>query len=138
MTACDKYHKKRLPKKVMLDGNFAGVKAGQMLFVGTPQIVGDYISSIPDGQTANISKMRNQLARRNKCDAMCPVSTAIFVRIVAEYAIEELNKGKTTSEVIPFWRLLESSDKVAKRLAIDPQWIDDQRNIEQSTKGDKK
>lgn len=90
MTACQKFKKQRSPKKVMLDKNFAGVKAGRMLFVGTPQIVADYISKIPWRETSTIVKMRNQLARRNKCDAMCPVSTAIFIRIAAEYSVEEM------------------------------------------------
>jgi len=53
MTAFENFEKKRLPKKVMLDKNFAGVKAGQMLYVGTPQIVADYISKILSGETAS-------------------------------------------------------------------------------------
>ena len=131
MKACDKFHKRRSPKKVMLDKSFAGIKAGQMLFVGTPQIVADYVSKISHGETSNVVKMRNQLARRNKCDAMCPVSTAIFLRIVAEYAIEEMDQGKSPSDVIPFWRVVEPDDKLAKKLPIDPQWIEDQRKFEQ-------
>lgn len=114
----------------MLDKAFAGVKAGQMLFVGTPEIVADYISKIPAGETSTIMKMRNQLARRHKCDATCPASTAIFVRIVAEYALEEIEDGKTPSEVIPFWRLIDPKDKIATKLPVDPQWIEDQRMIE--------
>ncbi len=132
LTACDNFRKKRAPKRVMLDKNFAGVKAGQMLYVGTPQIVADYIAAIPEGETADIIKLRNQLARRNKCDAMCPVSTAIFLRIVADFAIAEMDAGKTPSEVIPFWRVIQPSDKVATKLAIDPQWIADQRALEAS------
>lgn len=127
MKACDKFHKPRAPKKVMLDKSYAGVKAGQMLFVGTPQIVADYIAAIPMGETANIVKLRNQLARKHKCDAMCPTSTAIFLRIVAEYALEELAQGKSVSQVIPFWRVIAPEDKIAKRLAVDPGWIADQR-----------
>ena len=132
MKACDKYHKKRSPKKVMLDKSFAGIKAGQMLFVGTPHIVADYMSAVPAGGLSNVTKMRNQLARRNKCDAMCPASTAIFLRIVAEYAIEEMAEGKSPSEVIPFWRVIAPDDKVAKKLPIDPQWIADQRKLEET------
>ena len=132
MKASDKFRKKRVPKKVMLDKSFAGVKAGQMLFVGTPQVVADYVSAIPHGETASVIKMRNQLARRHKCDAMCPASTAIFLRIAAEYAIEEMENGKTASQVIPFWRVIEPDDKIAKRLPIDPQWIADQRALERA------
>ena len=109
MTACQNFEKKRLPKKVMLSADFAGVKAGTMLYIGTPQIVADYISKIPKGETCSIVKLRNQLARRNGCHAMCPVSTAIFLRIAADYAIDQMTTGKSSQEVIPFWRVISSS-----------------------------
>jgi hypothetical protein len=132
MTACQNFDKKRSPKKVMLSSDFAGVKAGTMLYIGTPQIVADYISKIPAGETCSIEKLRNQIARRNGCTAMCPVSTAIFLRIAADYAIDQMNAGKTPQEVIPFWRVLSSKDKIAKKLKIDPHWLDHQRQLEQA------
>jgi hypothetical protein len=130
LTACQNFEKRRLPKRVLLSSDFAGVKAGLMLYVGTPQIVAEYISQIPAGETASIEKLRNQLARRNKCDAMCPVSTAIFLRIAAEYAVEEMDRGKSPSEVVPFWRVISSKDKIARKLKVDPAWIDHQRQLE--------
>lgn len=133
MKACDKFHKPRAPKKVMLDKSYAGVKAGQMLFVGTPQILADYIAAIPHGETACIVKLRNQLARKHKCDAMCPTSTAIFLRIIAEYALEELAQGKPVSQVVPFWRVIAPDDKIAKRLSVDTGWIADRRAFEVQT-----
>lgn len=130
MTACQNFEKRRLPKKVVLSSDFAGVKTGLTLYIGTPQIVAEYISGIPAGETATIDKMRNQLARLNKCDAMCPVSTAIFMRIAAEFAVDEMNRGKPAQEVIPFWRVITSQDKIAGKLKIDPAWIDQQRRLE--------
>lgn len=132
LTACQKMHRKKEPKKVRLDADFAGVKTGQMLFIGTPMIIDRYISFIPHGQTRTIRGLRNELARRNKCDAMCPVSTSIFIRMVAEAAIEEMGEGKTVSDVSPFWRLLVSDDKITKKLSIDPLWLDEQRSLESS------
>ncbi len=130
MTACQNFQKKRAPKKVMLSSDFAGVKSGMMLFVGTPQIVADYVANIPAGEVCEVIKLRHELARRNGCDAMCPVSTAIFLRIAAEYAIEEMAAGKNPQEVVPFWRVISSKDKITKRLKLDPAWIDNQRALE--------
>ena len=130
MQPCENYRKKRQAKTVVLENDFAGVRAGQRLYIGTPQILADYIAKIPFGETVSIVKLRNQLARRNQCDAMCPVSTAIFLRIVAEYAIEEMDGGKPVSEVIPFWRAIGPGDKVAKKLALGPEWIEHQRALE--------
>ena len=126
-SAREKLAQKKEPKKVVLGGDFSGIKAGQKMFVATPQIVADYIQKIPHGETRTIERMRKDIARRRKCDASCPVSTAIFVRIAAEAAIEDMDDGKTPAEVIPFWRLISSNDKVAKKLNIDSAWIDQQR-----------
>jgi len=130
LSATEKLCKKKTEKKVRLESDFAGVKAGQMLFVATPMIVNNYIKKIPAGEHRTVPGMRNELARRNKCDASCPVSTAIFVRMSAEAAIEQMEAGKPDSEVTPFWRILRPSDKITKRLNIDPEWIDTKRILE--------
>ncbi len=129
-SAAEHLNADKQPKMVVLDKDFAGVKKGQMLFVATPKIVADYISKIPFGETRTIERMRREMARRRKCDASCPVSTAIFIRIAAQSAIDEMEAGKSTDQVIPFWRLLTSADKIAKKLSIDPHWIDQQRELE--------
>jgi len=132
LSACQKLQRKKEPKKVKLEFDFAGIKSGQMMFVGTPMIVDAYIRSIPHGEIRTIRALRNELARRNKCDASWPVSTSIFIRMVAEASIEELNEGKNVNDVAPFWRLLTSEDKITKKLSIDPDWVDTQRELESS------
>jgi len=119
------------PKMVVLDKDFAGVKKGQKLFVATPKIVDAYIKKIPYGETRTILRMRKELARRRKCDASCPVSTAIFIRLSAQAAIDEMNSGKSVDDVTPFWRLLQSGDKITSKLSIDSNWLDLQREAEQ-------
>jgi len=78
--------------------------------------------------------MRKQLARKRGCDETCPVSTAFFVRTVAEAALEDLAEGKPLSEVTPFWRLISSKDKVVAKLPTDPEWLDAQRAMEKEAK----
>jgi hypothetical protein len=112
---------KKLPKRVKLDKNFAGIKAGSMLFVGTPQIIDAYVRSIPVGEKRTIERMRRELARKHQCDATCPVSTAIFLRISAEAAIEKMNKGEPLDQVAPFWRVIEPGSTIASKLNIDSQ-----------------
>ena len=120
------------PKMVVLEKDFAGAKKGQKMFVATPKIVDEYIKKIPYGETRTIERMRTELAQRRKAHATCPMSTSIFIRISAESAIEDLENGQSLTEVTPFWRLLTSTDKITKRLAIDPAWVDHQREQEQS------
>ncbi len=131
-SAKEHLHSNKRPKMVVLEKDFAGVKKGQKLFVATPKIVDDYIKKIPYGETRTIERMRRELARRRKCDASCPVSTAIFIRVSAQAAIDDLDAGASLNEITPFWRLLSGSDKIAKKLTIDAEWIDAQRSSEVS------
>jgi hypothetical protein len=125
-----KLNVKKLPKRVKLDKDFAGIKAGNMLFVGTPQIIDAYVRKVPRGETRTIERMRRELARKNDCNATCPVSTTIFLRISAEASIEQMNAGKSTSDVSPFWRVIEPQSTIASKLPTDTQWIAHQRDIE--------
>jgi len=124
--------KKKSPKMVVLEKDFAGIKAGSRLFVATPQIIDDYIRRIPTGETRTIERLRNELARKHQCTATCPVSTAIFIRISAESALEELAEGEALHAVAPFWRVIDPDSKVAARLTVNPDWIMAQRAAEQA------
>ncbi len=117
-------------RRVRLDKNFAGAKAGELLFVASPIVVADYMRSIPRGQTKTVSEMRADLAQTADCDSTCPISTAIFARVAAEAALEDLEDGLSTAEVTPFWRLIGPEDKIAGRLPVDRQWIADRRAAE--------
>ena len=67
-TATEKLCRKKTEKKVRLESDFAGIKAGQMMFVATPLIVDAYIRAIPEGEHRTVPGMRRELARRNRCD----------------------------------------------------------------------
>jgi hypothetical protein len=121
---------KKDPKRVRLEHDFAGVAAGQMLFVATPQIVDRYVRRITHGESRSIVRLRRDLARAHKCDATCPVSTAIFLRISAEAAWEAIQAGAAPSDVAPFWRIVEPNSPLAKRLSVDSRWIAAQRAAE--------
>lgn len=132
-TAKERLSTDKPSKIVVLDKDFAGIKAGQTMFVATPELVKDYIERIPFGEVRTISRLRRELAKEHECDACCPVSTAIFLRIAAQAAIDEMASGVETENVTPFWRVLSSNDKIAKKLTIDGQWVDQQREIEASS-----
>lgn len=125
-----KVAKPKESKKVVLDSDFAGIKAGSRLFVATPMIVDQYLRRIPRGEVRTIERMRRELARRNQCDATCPVSTAIFLRMAAEAALEDLASGKGLDAVTPFWRLIDPDSKIAGKLSVGPSWIAEQRSAE--------
>ena len=131
-TAREKLAREKQPKKVVMEKAYGGIGVGETMYVATPQIVDAYVKAIPHGETRSIPDMRDELAKREKCHGTCPMSSAIFARMVAEAALEDLADGKSVSKVTPFWRLISSEDKVAKKLALDPTWLDEQRAMEAS------
>jgi len=77
---------------------------GTML-IPKPKDVDAVIKKAKKGQLLTVTEIRSKLARDNKTDVTCPITTGIFVRIVAEAAEEALREGK--KQVTPYWRVLK-------------------------------
>jgi hypothetical protein len=125
-----KLHPKFQPKRVVLEKAFAGVPKGATLFIGTPLLVKQFIDTIPYGRSIDPTEMRKRFARAYESDAMCPVSTGIFLRIVAEAAWEEIQQGKKIDQVTPFWRIIDVHSPLAKKLACGSSFIQRMRTNE--------
>ncbi len=122
--------KAKPPHDVILEKDFAGIPKGSKLHISCPIEVAAELKTITPGSTMSIQAFRRRLAEKNHCDATCPVSTSLFLRIVAEHSWEEYSRTGSTRDVAPFWRVLESNSPMAKKLSFDPAWIDLQREIE--------
>jgi hypothetical protein len=121
------------PHTVRLDKDFAGVPAGALLLISCPLEVQEYLTDhVPPGQTRSIQQMRRELAALHGADAACPVSTAIFLRTVAEAAWDRIESGADTADVAPFWRVVEPGSPLAKKLRAGSAWIEQQRAAEQA------
>ena len=129
-TAIERLNKAKSPKVVILEKDFAGIRAGSSMFVATPKIVDEFINKMPSGRFITMPELRADLAIEYDCDATCPVSTAIFLRVVAEAALEHLEQGATTADITPFWRVVAPGDKVSARLPIDQKWLEARRQEE--------
>jgi hypothetical protein len=120
----------REPHVAKLEKAFAGVPAGALLLISSPREVQAFVQKIPEGCAVTPAEMRDRLAKRHHADAACPVSTGIFLRIVAEAAWEEIALGKDPGEVAPFWRSVEPKSPLAKKLTCGPQFIEKMRRAE--------
>ena len=129
-TAIERLNKAKSPKVVILEKDFAGIRAGSSMFVATPKIVDEFINKMPYGRFITMPELRADLAIGYDCDATCPVSTAIFLRVVAEAALEHLEQGAKTADITPFWRVVAPGDKVSARLPIDQKWLEARRQEE--------
>ena len=122
--------KAKPPHHVFLDKDFAGIPKGSKLHISSPVEVAEELKRITPGSIMSIQAFRRSLADKNNCDATCPVSTSIFLRIVAEHSWEEFSRTGSTKDLAPFWRVVESSSPIAKKLNFDPAWIDLQQELE--------
>jgi uncharacterized protein YbjQ (UPF0145 family) len=113
----------KAPHVVMLHTDFAGVKAGNTMLISSPGEIANYLSRIPKDETRTMDRMRNELARKAGANAMCPVTTAIYLRVVAEVALADLAEGKRLDEVVPFWRVVLPDSKVAQKLSCGPDHV---------------
>ncbi|MBM3614653.1 MAG: hypothetical protein FJX28_04240 [Alphaproteobacteria bacterium] len=111
------------PHVVMLHADLAGVKAGNTMLISSPGEIANYLSRIPPGETRTMDRLRNELARKAGANAMCPVTTAIYLRVVAEVALTDLAEGRRLDEVVPFWRVVTPDSKVAKKLSCGPDHV---------------
>ena len=111
------------PHVVMLNTDFAGVKAGSSMLISSPGELANYLAKIPRGETRTIDRLRNEMARKASAQSMCPVTTAIYLRVVAEVSLRDLQDGKALDDVIPFWRVVTPDSKVAKKLSCGPDYV---------------
>ena len=111
------------PHIVLLHSDFAGVKAGTTILISSPGDVATYLAKIPKGETRTIARLRNELARKAGAQSMCPVTTAIYLRVVAEVSLRDLEEGKRIEEVVPFWRVVTPESKVAQKLSCGPDHV---------------
>lgn len=109
---------------------FAGISPGQKMLIPTPKLIDAYIRQIPEGKTVNSQTLRKDLALENGADVTCPLTTGIFLRIVAEAAQESYEKGAPVESITPFWRVIDEKSPIAKKLTFGTQFLKAQRRKE--------
>lgn len=112
------------------DYDFADIPAGTKMLIATPGIVDEYVRNIPRGQFTDIKQMRKDLAATYHAAYTCPVTTGIFLRIVAEHAYEQYQQGKALGRITPFWRAMSVKSPSAKKLTFGIRFLIDQQKKE--------
>lgn len=118
------------PHHVILDKSFAGIPQGSKLHISSPQEIAAELQTLAPGTTLSIQAFRQRLAEKNGCDAACPVSTSLFLRIVAECTWEAYQQRGSMQNLCPFWRVLDPASALARKLSFDPAWVALQRELE--------
>ena len=112
------------------DKKFADIPEGATMLIATPAIVEAYIKNISEGVHTSLAQMRKDLAAEYHAEFTCPITSGIFLRIVAENAYEEYQEGKPLSVIAPFWRMIDSKTPTLKKLSFGTEFINEQRKSE--------
>ncbi len=129
-TWLDKLSEKKEPRIKRIDFDFADIPANSNMFIATPQIIDNYIKKIPKGKNVTVQTMRKDLAIENRADYTCPVTTGIFLRIVAEANFEKFIQANSLKGITPFWRVVEPNSTLSKKLSFGQDFIIYQRKAE--------
>jgi alkylated DNA nucleotide flippase Atl1 len=109
---------------------FLGIPAGVKMLISSPTEVRDFVSSIPRGKCVSVGDLREALANRHRAKITCPLTTGIYLRIVAEAALDELESGKPIERITPFWRVISPKDTLAKKLRCGAEFVRARREEE--------
>ena len=90
---------------------------GKML-IPCPLDVEALIRKVPRGKLITQGELREKLAKAAGAKCACPITTGIFVRIVAEAAAEEARGGK--SRITPYWRVVRDDGSMNEKFPGGP------------------
>jgi alkylated DNA nucleotide flippase Atl1 len=112
----EKLDRPQEPKIVPVPPSMAKFGKGTML-IPTPKLVDGIIRQVPKGKLITVAEIRKKLARDHSADVACPLTTGIFVRIVAEAAHEASANG--AKRVTPYWRVIRDNGELNPKFPGD-------------------
>jgi alkylated DNA nucleotide flippase Atl1 len=101
---------KDLPKVVRLDAAGARRLGGKTLAIGAPRDVDALMRQVPAGKVTTINELRTALAKKQRANVACPITTGIFSWIAAHAAEEAQAAGE--ADPTPYWRTLRKDGEL--------------------------
>ena len=110
--------KVKLPKIVRVPTKWQKRFGTGTMVIARPLDVEALIRSVKRGKLVTQTQLRERLARKYKVDHTCPLTTGIFVRIVAEAAEEDRRAGK--ARITPYWRVVRDDGSLNEKFPGGP------------------
>ena len=83
---------------------------GNRMLIPTPSLVGEVLLETQPGDLLTMGNLRKRLASREDADFSCPLTTGIFLRVVAEAAEFGAPQG------YPWWRVVKDDYTLHEKL----------------------
>lgn len=96
------------------------VRQGGRMLVATPLLVAEEVCAIPRGRVVAVSELRARLAQRFNADHTCPLSTGIFLAILAGVVADELRRGRAPSW--PIWRVVGDDGRLPVKWPLEARY----------------
>jgi alkylated DNA nucleotide flippase Atl1 len=103
----EKLNKKDLPKIVEIPEKMRKRLGEGKMVVPSPLEVYEIMKDVPEGKLITINMIREKLARRHGVNTACPITTGIFVWIVAN--------ASTEGVYTPYWRTLKEGGVINEK-----------------------
>lgn len=129
-TIIEKFNDEKHVKVEIIEKDFADMKTGEKMFIASPKIIDNYINHIPKGKSVSLKTLRKDLAIEHHADNTCPLTAGIFLRIVAEKNYEDFSNGKSIEKITPFWRVIEPTSPMLKKLSFGKEFVLEQHQKE--------
>lgn len=92
-------------------------RRGRML-IPTPMLVARALRRVPSGRLITPAQLRERLARSAGADLACPMTTGIFLNIIAGAAEESLAAGRPATA--PYWRVVDEKGRLPPKFPPGP------------------
>ncbi len=76
-----------------------------MMLIPEPLKIDTLVRTLKKGQLVTVPHLMDRLAKDAGADCCCPMTTGMFLRIVAETAEEDIREGRR--RITPYWRVLK-------------------------------
>ncbi len=84
-----------------------------MMLIPRPLDVDAIMRKVKKGKLITQPQIRDKLATQANTDIACPLTTGIFIRIVAESAEEDMRAGN--KRITPYWRTITGDGKLNQK-----------------------
>ena len=89
-----------------------------VMLVPTPMLVARALRRVPAGRLITAAQLRARLARKAGADFACPMTTGIFLNIIAGATEEALAEGRPP--VAPYWRVVDAQGRLPPKFPPGP------------------